>query len=350
MRVVTGGTGFLGSYLVFYLVAYYPEELLRATYRQAAKRGQTRAVFEILGTDWGWTEDAIEQAWKRVEWVYADVLDYPSLEEAFRGAREIYHAAALVSFDPKRDEAVRQTNAEGTRNAVDAALAMERPPLLIHISSTATLPDPEQAQAVDEAFRQWPRAFHAAYAESKFRAEVEVWRGEGEGLPVVVVNPSVILGPWMPGEGSSAVFETVARGMPFYPRGANAFVDVRDVAEFTLLLACDPRARSQRWLLSGHNLSYRELLETIAQALHVRPPRRKLNPAAAGMLARLEALRTALGGAAPRITPEIVQVTARRRVYKPDKVLQFTGRTFRPFEETVRWVAHWRHYRPGFLA
>lgn len=340
---MTGATGFLGSYLLFELAQAWPEDPLRGLYRREARIAHASRVFAIRGRDEGWPQEKIERTWSRIEWVEADVLDLPALPEALQGAGEIYHCAARVSYAREDDDAVIHTNWKGTEFMLDTALQIDGLQRFVHISSTATLPSRSEGP-IDESFGRLPERFDTAYALGKFRADMEAWRAGAEGLPLVVVNPAVILGPWVPGEGSSAVVETVARGLPYYPSGCNAFVDVRDVARFTRVLAADPQHLQQRFLVAGNNVDYKTLLQSIAGAIGVKPPQKQLSPFMARQVARLDGLKSALGGGEQQITPEIAAVTARRRTYDSSKARQATGLTFTPLDETLAWIARWRGF------
>src|SRR5690606_32951678 len=105
-----------------------------------------------------------------------------------------------------------------------------------------------------------------AYAVSKYRAEMEVWRGINEGLNAVIVNPSVIIGADAGAEGSGAIFQSVKKGLSYYTRGATGFVDVEDVARCMILLMNNP-VKQERFIINSENLSYQSLLAQTASAI-----------------------------------------------------------------------------------
>ena len=190
MILITGGTGFLGAQLVRSLAA--AGKPLRCIYREGSAGKIPR---EITGD---------------VEWMPGDLLDVISLEMAMEGVEQVFHCAGLVSFQPGSRQLLQQVNVEGTANVVNAAL--ERGvKKMVHVSSVAAIGRPSSGSVIDENCKWEDHPNNSVYALSKYLAEMEVWRGIGEGLPAVIVNPSVILGGsgnW--DEGSSSLALTAA--------------------------------------------------------------------------------------------------------------------------------------------
>jgi len=210
---VTGGTGFVGAYLLRYLV----QEGVRV---RALRRADSPM-------------DLVAEIADKVEWVEGDILDVPFLETAMEGVDNVYHCAATVSFDPRDREHMMKVNIEGTANIVNICLSLNIRRLL-HVSSIAALGREADTPHVNEAAKWSDSPLNSNYAISKFKAECEVWRGMAEGLDVVVVNPSVIVGSGYWEKGSSALFKTIGKGMKYYPAGGTGFVDVRDVARASI--------------------------------------------------------------------------------------------------------------------
>jgi len=111
-----------------------------------------------------------------INWKDADLLDLTSLTEAIKGATTVIHTAGLVSFKPNEGERLHKINVEGTRNVVNACLKLgvER---LIHISSVAALGRQKGVSEIDENQKWIESKFNSEYAESKYLAELEVFRG-----------------------------------------------------------------------------------------------------------------------------------------------------------------------------
>jgi len=119
---------------------------------------------------------------------------------------------------------------------------------------------------------EWnPEKEHSDYAISKYGAEMEIWRGQQEGLEVVVVNPGIILGAGFWNDGSGKLFSAVANGLKFYTKGISGFVSVEDVIEAMIFLMQGNHS-GERYILVGGNVSYEAVSKTIASHLKIKPP------------------------------------------------------------------------------
>ena len=184
MVLITGATGLVGSHLALHLLEN--NERIRAIYRTKTSIEKTKSLFKLYGK---------ESLFEQIEWIEADINDIPSLEIAFKGVEYVYHCAALISFDPKDEKKLRKINIEGTANIVNFCLAFNVKKLC-HVSSIAALGDLMEHETLITEETIWnPEKHHSDYAISKYGAEMEIWRGLQEGLPVVIINPGVILGP-----------------------------------------------------------------------------------------------------------------------------------------------------------
>ncbi len=262
MIFVTGGTGLLGSHLLVELTRQ-EEKNIRAIYRNENKRNQVKALFQFyFGEEW-------EQFYSKIQWRKGDILDVFFLEEVIEPDCEVYHCAALVSFDRRDYTKLIKINREGTANIVNVCLS-KRVKKLCHVSSTAAIGGENGEKVTEE--RKWKiTPTTTGYAISKHMAEKEVWRGIEEGLNAVIVNPCVILGAGNWNDSSLTIFSTVQKGTRFYPPGGNATVDARDVASIMYqLMKTDISA--ERFLLIGNNQKFKTLIDTIAEELNKPKP------------------------------------------------------------------------------
>jgi dihydroflavonol-4-reductase len=286
MILVTGGTGFLGSYLLLQLTAN--EASIRAIYRNESGILKTKALFDL------YQKTAL---FDTIEWLLADILDVPSLENAFAGVEYVYHCAGFISFDPKDEEKLRKINIEGTANVVNFCIS-NFVKKLCFISSIVALGDPLEHEKIITEKTEWnPEKAHSDYAISKYGAEMEVWRGQQEGLNVIILNPGVILGKipteWNSENGSSAFFAKVKNGLRYYTLGSTGFVAVDDVVK-TSLLVMKSTLINQRFIIVSENLTYQKLLNTIAEALATKRPTVHLNPFWIKIIARIDWLLSAV--------------------------------------------------------
>lgn len=247
MILLTGGTGFLGQYIL----------------RDLLHRGER---VKMLVRD-----PSRVQPQEGLELVEGDLLEHSSLETAFEGVDRVIHAAAVVSFWPRRKAEMMEINVQGTANLVDFALDANVDKF-IHVSSIAALGRVVGASQLDETSKWVNSPLNSNYAISKYRAELEVQRGVQEGLSAAIVNPGVILGAGNWATGSPKLFSTVYNGLKFYNAGANGFVCVEDVSRGTLALLDSDIHKGERFILVSDNLSWKEALTLIAESMQVKAP------------------------------------------------------------------------------
>lgn len=316
MVFVTGATGLVGSHLVQALVLQ--GKPVRALYRTT--------IPAYTGAD-------------KVEWVQGDILDVIALEEALVGVKQVYHCAAVVSFNPKKTAELYQINVEGTANVVNAAIAAGVQKLL-YVSSVAALGRMHTASAIDENMQWSPKANNSEYGRSKYLAEMEVWRGIGEGLEAVIVNPSIILGAGNWNEGSSQIFKSVYNEFPWYTDGITGFVDVEDVVRAMQLLM-DSDINAQRYILNAVNIPFKELFAMIAACFGKRPAHKKVTPFMAAVIWRWEALKYSLTGNSPLITRETAASAQAKVFFKNGKLLeQFPDFNYTPIKGTISRICN----------
>ena len=271
---------------------------------------------------------------EKVEWVTGDLLDIYSLEQALAGIDTVYHAAALISFLPKEVKKMEKVNIEGTANLVNLCLEKSDFRYFAHVSSVATLGRTSGTQQLDENTHWDPTAHPSNYAISKYGAEREVWRGISEGLPAVIVNPSIVLGPGDRNKGTAVLFYKVKNGFPFYTEGISGFVDVRDVSAALRFLR-NKETTGERYILNGEDLSFKTLFSKMAAELHVKAPSIKVRPWMTSLVWPIESLRCLLTGSKPFITRETARSARSNFHYNADKIKKI-GFTFHPIDECIK--------------
>jgi dihydroflavonol-4-reductase len=251
------------------------------------------------------------------------------------GADAIVHAAAKVSFTPGDREALYKTNIEGTANVVNAALE-KNIGRFVHISSVAALGRSSIGAKVDEG-SQWEEIrLETNYAKSKYHAEMEVWRAIGEGLPAVIVNPSTIIGYGDWNTSSCAIFKNVYDQFPWYTSGVNGFVDVEDGARAVVALL-ETSIVGERFVLSGDNLTFRELFNAIADGFSKKHPTREATAFLAAIAWRMEKFKTLLTGKPSLLTKESASLARNKTYFDSSKIRQFLpGFSFTPIQQTIR--------------
>ncbi len=309
MVLVTGGTGFLGAHLLYHLLN--EGEDVRALKRSEAQLDVTKVVFSYYHPN-------PETLLDKIEWVEGDLLDIFSLENAMDGIEEVYHCAAHVSFLPADKDIMMKTNITGTANLVNIALE-KKIKKFCHVSSIAAIGRADNDKPINEEVVWKTSKKNSNYAKSKYGAEKEVWRGIEEGLNAVIVNPSVILGPGDLQSGGGKLIRMVRKGFGFYTEGVNGYVDVRDVVKAMYLLMKSD-ITNERFIVSSENVSYKDIISTIAEYVSKRPPRFKATPLMSEIVWRLVKLQSMITGKKPFITKETAE-TARNKYYYTSKKL-----------------------------
>jgi dihydroflavonol-4-reductase len=313
--LVTGGTGFLGAYII--------KELLDKNYQVRAIRRSNHLPFFIA-----------ETILNKVEWLHGDILDTISLEEAMDGVQAVIHAAAKVSFIARERKQMYKTNIEGTANVVNAALE-KKIKKLVHVSSVAALGRRRDGATVDEG-KQWDEAsLNTHYAISKYRGEMEVWRAIAEGLTAVIINPSTILGYGDWNTTSCAIFKSVYNEFPWYTTGINGFVDVQDIARAAVLLL-QSDISGERFVLSGENWSFHQIFNMIADRFSKKHPSRDATPFLGSLAWRWEKIKSVFTGVPPLLTKENARIAQSKTYFDNSKIKQYlSGFSFTPIHQTV---------------
>jgi nucleoside-diphosphate-sugar epimerase len=315
MIAVTGANGLLGNYIV----------------RKLHREKIPFIAMKRAGSDISFLQDIAHE----IEWREADVLDPIALREAFQGVTGVFHTAAYVSFNPRKAKAVFEINTTGTKHVVNACLSagVKR---LLHVSSVAALGRQKGQTFLDENNKWSDHALNSNYAKSKYEAELEVFRGQEEGLSTVMVNPSVILGYSNWNKSSAQLFKYLWNEKPFYIDGSLNYVDVRDLAEVSFQLF-QSSIEGERFIVSAGSTTFQNFFNMVAKTFGKRSPWIKVNPAVANTLAFLESGRTYLTGSEPLITRETARLTNAHFEYDNQKVKKALNFSFQSIEDTIQW-------------
>jgi nucleoside-diphosphate-sugar epimerase len=314
--LITGGTGFIGSYII--------KELIEKGFAvRALRRNTSRLPYYIPG-----------KIINKVEWVEGDILDILSLDEAMKGTDTVIHSAAIISFFRKDKKEMYKVNIEGTANVVNAAL-QNNIKRFVHISSVAALGRTENSH-VDEEKKWEENKFNTYYAISKYRSELEVWRGMAEGLNAVIINPSTVIGFGDWNTSSCRIFKTVYDELSWYTTGINGFVCVEDVAKATVQLM-EAGVYEQRFIINGENWPFRQLFNTIADNFGKRRPFREATPFLGEIAWRMEMAKSFFTGKKPLLSKETAAIAHSKTYFDNKKVLAtLPGFSFTALEEGLQ--------------
>lgn len=312
---ITGGTGFIGAYII--------KELVTRGYKVKALRRNNYTPFFI---------DA--EVFSTVEWIEGDLFDVVALEEGMQQCDFVIHSAAVVSFHKKDRDLMYRTNIIGTANVVNMCIEAGIKKM-VHISSVAALGRTAHGDQVNEEKKWQPSDINTHYAISKYKGEMEVWRGMGEGLQTVILNPSTVIGYGDWNQSSCAIFKNVFNEFPWYTNGINGFVGVEDVARAAVALM-ESDIASQRFIVNTENWSFRQLFETIAEGLHRKAPTKEATAFLGQIAWRLEKIKSIFTGRKPLLTKETARIAQSITYFENKKILEaLPGFSFTPLRETI---------------
>jgi dihydroflavonol-4-reductase len=317
--LVTGGGGFLGSALVPLLV--------EAGHRVRLLQRSPAPEAEALGA----------------EVRRGSVEDPAVVRGALEGVEALYHLAGSVDFDPRDPARLYALHVQGTRVLLEAAAASGVRRVVLASSSgtiavfreerTGTEADPYPLREVAD----WPYYLSKIYQEkAALRIALDT------GLPLLVLNPSLLLGPGDARLSSTdVVWKFLQRRIPSLPGGGLSFVDVRDAAR-AFAAALERGRPGERYLLGGANMTFRELFGRLERLSTVAAPRLRLpsavNVAGARLLERLASWRgveAAIGGASVEMGERFWYCDSR----KAEEELGFAPRDPQEtLSDTVRWL------------
>ena len=328
MILVTGGTGLVGSHLLYQLTK--DNNPVKAIYRNDKRLALTKKVFSYYSEN-------PDSLFNKIDWVKADLLDIPLLTEAFKGVTQVYHAAAFVSFEPNKYSLLRKTNIEGTANIVNLSIA-NKVEKLCYVSSVATIGNVLSKDLLNENTLWDPEADNSVYSITKYGAEMEVWRGTQEGLDAVIVNPGVIIGPGIWNQGSGNIFKKVYKGLPFFTHGVTGYVDIEDVVLPMIQLMESP-IKNERFILVSENWSYKHFIDKIAASLNVKTPSKKASSLLLQIGWRLDWLIHKLTGRPRRLSKQLVRTLNCKLVYDNSKLKTQLTYQFKPLDKSIEKVS-----------
>jgi dihydroflavonol-4-reductase len=316
MILITGATGFLGAELT----------------RQLTGKGlKVRALKRDSSTI-----PALLENNPLVEWFVADINEFSSLEDAFEGVTQVFHCAALVSFNPADKFNMIRVNIEGTSNVVNLCAQYEA--RLVHVSSVAALGDAKKGATEITENDYWEYNAHVhAYAISKYEGEMEVWRGIAEGLDAVIVNPSVIIGASAGDQGSGAIFKLIQNGLSYYTKGATGIVDVADVAKCMIALM-ESSQSGERFTISADNLHYKAFFELIAAGFGVKAPEKEAKPWMMAIAWRGAKLMSLFTGKPASLTKDAAKSSLNESLYSNAKIRKAIEIEFKPLPQSIAEV------------
>jgi dihydroflavonol-4-reductase len=319
MELVIGGSGFIGRHLV----------------RELVQRGRAVKVYDLAA----FPADETPQPEAVVQ---GDILDETGLREAMRGADVVYHLAANPNLWDRDPEVFDRVNRQGTETVL-RAVAAERIPRLVYTSTESILAPRNHSGPIDENVTATVDDMIGPYCRSKFLAEQAVFQAAAAGLPAVVVNPTMPMGSGdrnltPPGRMLRDYLEGKIRG---YIDCTLNFLDVRDAAAGHVL-AAEHAEPGRRYILAGHNVSVKGLLETAAEITGIPAPTMRVPYQVALVFSHLEEGVGRLTGRQPMSSVTGVKLCRRSMAFDGTATWQaLGGHVIRPFKESLAEALDW---------
>ena len=327
MILVTGGTGLVGSHLLYHLCLQ--NVAIRAIYRTKSSLENVKKVFRY------YTDD--ENLFSKIEWYQADITDVPKMIPAFSDVKHVYHCAAFISFNHKDYRKMRKVNIHGTAIIVNLCIAAKIEKLCF-VSSIAAVGDSLKGKIVTEE-NEWNKELdNSGYSITKFGAEMEVWRASQEGVDVVVVNPGVILGSGFWNSSSGKLFSQVNNGFRFYTEGVTGFVSVQDVVKPMILLMNSP-VKNERFILISENKSFKEIFFLIADTLGKSRPSIKIKPWQTNLFWRFAWCVSKIARKEPLLSKYSARSAHSVAEYSSEKIQKKINYQFEDLEKSVQRIS-----------
>ena len=240
MILVTGATGFVGRNLILSLSK--KRDNLIGQFRREKKLEETRLFFISKNK---------EEVFDRIIWRKADITNFSEVQSLFDDVIQVYHCAAYVSMAFYKTSYLNLVNITGTTYIVDNSIK-KKIKKLCFISSIAAIGEGTEEEITEDT--QWnPEVDKTPYSYSKYGSEMEVWRASQEGVPVVILNPGIIIG------NDSQIQKIIKNKFNFYTSGVSGFVTVEDVVKAAIGLMQE-KIKNERFILVSENISFKDFV------------------------------------------------------------------------------------------
>jgi dihydroflavonol-4-reductase len=324
--LVTGANGFIGSSVV--------KELL--------KDGAEVRVYIRGGSDVRTIEDL------DIDGYYGDIRDADPLKKALSGCDTLFHLAAVNSYWLPDSKVFYDVNVEGTKNVLSAALECGVKKA-VYTSSAVTLGYHGATKLANEEAESNLSDARDHYVRSKHLAEAEALKFNKNGLQVVVVNPTTVIGAHdiKPTPSGKMILDIVTGKMPGYFDGGANFVDVEDVA-CGHVLAAQKGKPGERYILGNKNMKWKEYYQLIADLAKVEPPKRKLTPRIGLAMGYIYHVSGNIAQSPPLLTGPMVKMLSMYGYFNCSKAMKELGMPQTSIKTTITKAINW--YREnGYL-
>lgn len=313
--LITGITGLFGSYLA----------------RTFSKLGQIHGLIRE-----GSSKRLVEDVDFQIHWREGNILDPESLSVALIDIDLVIHAAGKVSFDPRDKQTLYSVNVQGTANLVNTMLS-DGVKRLIYISSVAAIGRSPEMKSVDEKYKWTESPLNTDYSVSKYWGELEAWRGEQEGLDLMVVNPSILLAKTQDDRSSTLIYQYLREGRPYFPKGDVNYIDIRDAAELVKSLY-EKGQWGERFILNKESMSYREFYVLMGEIFGLKAPNKPVSDSLLIWFLRFQSVLSTLKLTKTILNKQTALIAQQKIFFDNQKVNELLDFDYRSLRDTFEWA------------
>lgn len=321
MILVTGATGNLGAHLMLKLLKN--NDQIIAIKRESSNLENIKKIFSYY-------TNQIDELFNKIIWINTDIQDYVGLDDAFENIDIVYHCAAYVSLDNVDYKKSYSTNVEGTSNIVNLCIK-HNVKKLCHVSSIAAIGLNDEKLTSEEDMLN-PEEITSFYSLTKYYGELEVWRGIEEGLNAVIVNPSVILAPYILNKKTNFLINYfIKKHINYFTIGKKGYIDVNDLTEIMILLT-QSEISKQRFIISAENLSFKEIIDIINSHFNHKNSNKEISKFKLNFLRFILSIFTF--GSSP-LSKQIIHYLLTDDIYTNEKLQKVIDFQFTPINKTI---------------
>lgn len=315
--LVTGASGHIGSNLVRALLAQ----------GKALKVGAYRDSQSFTGLD--------------VERCEIDVLNLDSLTKAMAGVDVVYHLVGRIPLTGASGKLMMRVNVEGVQNTMEAAkrAGVER---VVHFASVHAFYYNDLSKPIDESFPLADKKGFSAYERSKALGLMLAKKAADDGLDVVVVCPSAVVGPYdFKRSPMGDLFTRLYLGkLPALVDGGFDFVDARDVAKGAIA-ACEKGEKGEHYFLTNRTFTFDVLAKLAAEAGGFEAKLKSVPYWLAAFGAPFTEFWAYLRGTPPLYTRESIHTVKGAPSFSHEKAKAAFGYKPRPIERSLEDIYGW---------